>query len=165
VEERSFHGSSRHLALLFAVAYCAWLLLVRRSFGKVGPGCMATPAAAATLALLPVRGGVVGWDRPWPAPHPGLCSQHSPLRSPLRSLQAPLPSPIRAQFPYPILNKLPFPTGFLGFVVLGFAVVLGTFQLGKAVKGLANSLFSGGSSSGGAGSSRAPDGGEGKKGR
>ena len=35
VEERSFHGSSRHLALLFAVAYCTWLLVVRRNFGKV----------------------------------------------------------------------------------------------------------------------------------
>lgn len=35
VEERSFHGSSRHLALLFAVAYCTWLLVVRQRFGKV----------------------------------------------------------------------------------------------------------------------------------
>lgn len=36
VEERSFKGSSRHLALLFAVAYCTWLLVVRQRFGKVG---------------------------------------------------------------------------------------------------------------------------------
>lgn len=71
VEERSFHGSSRHLALLIAVAYCTWLLVVRTFFGK---------------------------------------------------------------FPYPILNKLPFPLGFVGFVLLGFAVVLATFQLGKSVK-------------------------------
>jgi hypothetical protein len=35
VEERSFHGSSRHLALLLALAYCAWLLVVRNFFGKV----------------------------------------------------------------------------------------------------------------------------------
>lgn len=34
VEERSFKGSSRHLALLFAVAYCTWLLVVRQRFGK-----------------------------------------------------------------------------------------------------------------------------------
>lgn len=36
VEERSFEGSSRHLALLIAVAYCTWLLVVRQRFGKVG---------------------------------------------------------------------------------------------------------------------------------
>ena len=47
--------------------------------------------------------------------------------------------------PYPILNKLPFPLGFLGFVVLGFVVVLSTFQMGKLVKGLVSSGSSGGS--------------------
>lgn len=51
----------------------------------------------------------------------------------------------RLQFPYPILNKLPFPLGFLGFVVLGFVVVLSTFQMGKLVKGLVSSGSSGGS--------------------
>lgn len=81
VEERSFQGSSRHLALVLAVAYCCWLLLVRQFFGK---------------------------------------------------------------FPYPILNKLPFPAGFAGFVVLGFGVVLGAFQLGKTVKAVLNSALSGG---------------------
>lgn len=97
VEERSFHGSSRHLALLFAVAYCTWLLVVRNFFGK---------------------------------------------------------------FPYPILNKLPFPLGFLGFVLLGFLVVLGTFQLGKSVKRLTNlaldRLLLGGDGGGGSGSGDAP---------
>ncbi len=39
VEERSFEGSSRHLALLFAVAYCTWLLVVRQRFGKVSASC------------------------------------------------------------------------------------------------------------------------------
>ena len=63
------------------------------------------------------------------------------------SLAAPLPC--APQFPYPILNKLPFPSGFAGFVVLGFAVVLGTFQLGKAVKGALGALGSGASSGGG----------------
>ena len=52
------------------------------------------------------------------------------------------------QFPYPILNNLPFPLGFLAFVALGFAVVLSTFQLGKAVKTTLDSLTSGRSSGG-----------------
>ncbi|KAI3437660.1 hypothetical protein D9Q98_000110 [Chlorella vulgaris] len=77
VEERSFSGSSRHLALLIALLYCCWLLVVRHHFGK---------------------------------------------------------------FPYPILNKLPFPGGFLAFVALGFGVVLTTFQLGKVVKALVGRL-------------------------
>ncbi len=50
----------------------------------------------------------------------------------------PPPPPTPLQFPYPILNKLPFPLGFLGFVLLGFVVVLATFQLGKSVKRLTN---------------------------
>lgn len=64
------------------------------------------------------------------------------------------------QFPYPILNKLPFPLGFLGFVLLGFLVVLGTFQLGKSVKRLTNlaldRLLLGGDGGGGSGSGDAP---------
>ncbi|PRW20871.1 Leucine Rich Repeat isoform B [Chlorella sorokiniana] len=93
VEERSFEGSSRHLALLFAVAYCTWLLVVRQRFGK---------------------------------------------------------------FPYPILNNLPFPLGFAFFVLLGFVVVLFTFQLGKAVKTLlggsnSSSSINGSGSGGGKG--------------
>ena len=51
VEERSFSGRSRHLALGMALAYCFWLLVIRRYFSK---------------------------------------------------------------FPYPIMNKLPFPAGYLG---------------------------------------------------
>jgi hypothetical protein len=63
-----------------------------------------------------------------------------------------LPPPLSplAQFPYPILNKLPFPLGYAGFVALGFAVVLTTFQLGKGVKRALSLL--GGGSSGSAGS-------------
>lgn len=71
VEERSFSGRSRHLALFFALAYSAWLLLVRHRFGK---------------------------------------------------------------FPYPILNSLPFPWGFLGFILAGVLVMVGTFEVGRTVK-------------------------------
>jgi hypothetical protein len=39
VEERSFHGGSRHLALLIALLYCIWLLVVRRNYGKVSLAC------------------------------------------------------------------------------------------------------------------------------
>jgi hypothetical protein len=70
-EQRSFSPASRAMALALALAYGAWLLLVRRMFGK---------------------------------------------------------------FPYPVLNKLPFPWGFMGFFAAGIAVILSTFQLGKWVR-------------------------------
>lgn len=165
VEERSFHGSSRHLALLFAVAYCAWLLLVRRNFGKVG---------ARPLHSLPPPGsepGVSAWGWRPPARLPAPPAHDAGMPTPTSSdfpvvpqADTPPTPPCRPQFPYPILNKLPFPGGFLGFVVLGFAVVLATFQLGKAVKTLANSLFSS-SSSGVADADAGRARGEGKKGR
>ena len=34
VEERSFHGGSRHLAVLLALAYSTWMLVVRQFYGK-----------------------------------------------------------------------------------------------------------------------------------
>ena len=71
VEERSFCGRSRHLALALALAYCGWLLLVRRHFKK---------------------------------------------------------------FPYPIMNKLPFPAGYLGFAAAGVVTVALSFELGRFVK-------------------------------
>jgi hypothetical protein len=70
-EQRSFSPSAQRMALALALAYGAWLLLVRRMFGK---------------------------------------------------------------FPYPVLNKLPFPWGFLGFFAAGIAVILSTFHLGKWVR-------------------------------
>jgi len=71
VEERSFCGRSRHLALVLGMSYSAWLLLVRHMYGK---------------------------------------------------------------FPYPVLNKLPFPWGYIGFFAAGMAIFVGTFELGKFVK-------------------------------
>ena len=70
-EQRSFSPGARRTALGLALAYGAWLLLVRSQFGR---------------------------------------------------------------FPYPILNKLPFPAGFLGFFAAGLAVILGSFSLGGAVR-------------------------------
>jgi hypothetical protein len=71
VEERSFCGRSRHLAMTLAVSYSLWLLLVRFAYGK---------------------------------------------------------------FPYPVLNKLPFPWGYLGFVTAGVCIVAGSFEAGRYVK-------------------------------
>lgn len=93
---------------------------------------------------------------PWlvavgPAPHPqqpalGPTPQTCwpPNLNEQRSVPLPPPPP---QFPYPILNNLPFPLGYASFVLLGFVVVLSVFQLGKAVKTL---LGGSSSSSGGA---------------
>jgi len=71
VEERSFSGKSRHLALLVGSTYGTWLLLVRHMYGK---------------------------------------------------------------FPYPVLNALPFPWGYLGFFATGMASIALAFELGKFVK-------------------------------
>lgn len=71
VEERSFSGKSRHLALVLAVSYALWLLVVRQYYGK---------------------------------------------------------------FPYPVLNKLPFPMGYCAFMSVGIALVAISFELGKFVK-------------------------------
>lgn len=71
VEERSFCGRSRHLALGLALTYSGWLLVVRKMFGK---------------------------------------------------------------FPYPVLNKLPFPWGFIGFFAAGIGIIIGAFELGNTVK-------------------------------
>eukprot|EP00887_Chlorella_sp_A99_P007786 scaffold20.g7786.t1 len=38
------------------------------------------------------------------------------------------------KFPYPILNKLPFPWGFVGFFGTGMAIILGVLELGRFVK-------------------------------
>lgn len=43
---------------------------------------------------------------------------------------------INGKFPYPFLNKLPFPLGFIGLVATGLVLTLGIFQLGKFVRGL-----------------------------
>ena len=159
VEERSFKGSSRHLALLFAVAYCTWLLVVRQRFGKVGshmlfdqvlrcmllygccPACSCAAAATCLLTARHPRPCTLGMPSTQPhAPH--RCATHSPHRC------ASLPPPL--QFPYPILNNLPFPLGYASFVLLGFVVVLFAFHLGKAVKTLlGGNSGSGGSSAGG----------------
>lgn len=40
------------------------------------------------------------------------------------------------KFPYPILNKLPFPQGFIGFFSAGIAIILAFHQLGGLVRGL-----------------------------
>ena len=37
-------------------------------------------------------------------------------------------------FPYPILNKLPFPWGFAGFVAVASGILLSLFELGKYIK-------------------------------
>lgn len=71
VEERTFCGRSRHLALFLALSYGVFLLVVRANYGK---------------------------------------------------------------FPYPILNKLPFPHGYLGFFGAGVAIVVIAFELGRLVK-------------------------------
>ncbi len=79
---------------------------------------------------------------------------HAPSAIHLNVFLSPPPPPppsFPLQFPYPILNNLPFPLGFASFVLLGFVVVLFAFQLGKAVK----TLLGGGSSSG-SGKSSAP---------
>jgi hypothetical protein len=34
VEERTFHGQSRHLVALIAMGYCCWALLVKRMHGS-----------------------------------------------------------------------------------------------------------------------------------
>jgi hypothetical protein len=71
VEERSFSGKSRHLALFLAVSYALWLLVVRQFYGK---------------------------------------------------------------FPYPVLNNLPFPMGYVCFMSAGISLVFISFELGKFVK-------------------------------
>lgn len=38
------------------------------------------------------------------------------------------------KFPYPVLNKLPMPWGFLGFFGAGIAIIIGVFELGKFTK-------------------------------
>lgn len=71
VEDRTFHGHSRHLVVLVAISYCSWALLVRY---------------------------------------------------------------VNGAFPYPVLNILPFPWGFLGFVLVGTSVLLVLFEFGKLIK-------------------------------
>jgi len=71
VEERTFHGQSRHLVLFVALSYCSWALVVRYIYGS---------------------------------------------------------------FPYPVLNILPFPWGFLGFVIVGTGILLLAFEFGKYMK-------------------------------
>ena len=85
-EERSFSPAARRLAVGLALAYGAWLLLVRHVFGR---------------------------------------------------------------FPYPILNKLPFPWGFMGFFAAGIGVIVATFQLGKWVRQQLSAFFSGQGEEGG----------------
>ena len=72
-DQRSFTPAAQRMAVVLALAYGTWLLLVRELYGR---------------------------------------------------------------FPYPILNKLPFPWGFIGFFTAGIAVILGTFHLGKWVRHL-----------------------------
>lgn len=38
------------------------------------------------------------------------------------------------KFPYPVLNKLPFPWGFMGFCIVGISLVIGIFEVGRFVK-------------------------------
>ena len=62
---------------------------------------------------------------------PAPSSTSSPL------LQPPPPphtQHLASQFPYPVLNKLPFPAGFLAFVGAGLSIVLTSFELGRFVK-------------------------------
>lgn len=125
MEERSFHGSSRHLALLIAVAYCTWLLVVRTFFGKVSGCCGHRGRRSACRSAGATARSARAW-RGGRAAAGGGCRPRGPTA-------AAHPRTL-LQFPYPILNKLPFPLGFVGFVLLGFAVVLATFQLGKSVK-------------------------------
>lgn len=44
------------------------------------------------------------------------------------------PEPRSPQFPYPILNQLPFPHGFACFVAAGVALVALLFQTGAMVR-------------------------------
>jgi hypothetical protein len=71
VEERSFGGPSRHLALGLGLAYSGWMLVVRAAYGR---------------------------------------------------------------FPYPVINALPFPSGYLGFASVGVTSVMVCFEVGRAVK-------------------------------
>ena len=41
---------------------------------------------------------------------------------------------VHDSFPYPILNKLAYPWGFLGFTVVGTTILLLTFEAGKRIK-------------------------------
>lgn len=76
---------------------------------------------------------------------PSTNPRPSPFPSHASHRCASLPPPL--QFPYPILNNLPFPLGYASFVLLGFVVVLFAFHIGKAVK----TLLGGNSSAGGGG--------------
>ena len=57
-----------------------------------------------------------------------------PMRRPDLLTHLLLLPPAPRQFPYPIMNKLPAPLGFVGFFSVGMAVVLGAFELGALVK-------------------------------
>ena len=63
-----------------------------------------------------------------------MCVRVEYLRPRCSRLLTSPPLLLMLQFPYPILNKLPFPAGYVAFVLLGFSVVLGSFHLGRAVK-------------------------------
>ena len=41
---------------------------------------------------------------------------------------------VYGKFPYPVLNKLPFPMGYCAFISAGIALVAISFELGKFVK-------------------------------
>jgi hypothetical protein len=71
VEERTFHGHSKLLIVLFIVTYCTWALVVKKFYGS---------------------------------------------------------------FPYPILNKLPFPWGFVGLAAVASALLLSLFEVGRWAK-------------------------------
>ena len=177
VEERSFHGGSRHLALLIALVYCIWLLVVRHNFGKVRPR-LTLHVVAPPRHWMEAVGGNSGqrqrtsgaaellscWVCPPPPRH---LPCHLPKAAPLRATNCvpKLPSqhphsPRLPQFPYPVMNKLPFPHGYLGFAAVGFAMVLGTFHLGKVVKQLTARIII---SSGGGTGSTSSAGGKGKR--
>lgn len=48
---------------------------------------------------------------------------------------------INGRWPYPILNALPYPWGFLGLAGLACLIFLCMFEVGRAVKRLVSSLF------------------------
>lgn len=114
VEERSFCGRSRHLATGLGLLYALWLLLVRGMYGKVGA------EARVALGSVPVGGEGAGAAATAAAGAPAGAHAASPCAL--------------LQFPYPIMNKLPFPAGFVGFFAVGMSVVIAAFELGALVK-------------------------------
>ena len=65
---------------------------------------------------------------------PNTCLRHPHAVSDL-TVAAIIRTQMNGSFPYPFLNLLPFPSGFIVTAVVSVGVFVGFFQLGALVKG------------------------------